>query len=206
MPNASQTADAPSTLRIDSRWFIAYKFANSLFLGLSIGTVFVLYSPLAPAVFSAGGIGLALATLVIATQYHRLFNAQWFRRLSLLVELVILFGIIAVLALPIAQPLALFIYLGYQVTFAFGSYLVRCETRLIPEEHRLTQLDVAKQVGYLLGMGVSWSLYTGFEHYLAMTEKDAQVVAMHWPLLGLELAIIVLLLKAFKPIPTSVSH
>ena len=42
--------------------FIRYKFLNSLFLGLSVGAVFVLYTPLSPAVFSAGGIGLALGT------------------------------------------------------------------------------------------------------------------------------------------------
>ena len=35
--------------------FIRYKFLNSLFLGLSVGAVFVLYTPLSPAVFSAGG-------------------------------------------------------------------------------------------------------------------------------------------------------
>jgi hypothetical protein len=33
-------------------WFLAYKFTNSLFLGLSIGSVFALYSPLPPSVFS----------------------------------------------------------------------------------------------------------------------------------------------------------
>ncbi len=42
-------------------WFLAYKFFNSLFLGLSIGAVFTLYEPLSPAIFSAGGIGLALS-------------------------------------------------------------------------------------------------------------------------------------------------
>ena len=63
-------------------WFVTYKFLNSLFMGLSIGSVFTLYAPLSPATFSAGGIGLALATLIIATQYHRLFNRDWFFRLS----------------------------------------------------------------------------------------------------------------------------
>ena len=36
--------------------FIRYKFLNSLFIGFSVGAVFVLYTPLSPAVFSAGGI------------------------------------------------------------------------------------------------------------------------------------------------------
>ena len=50
--------------KIRFNWFLAYKFFNSLFLGLSIGAVFTLYEPLSPAIFSAGGIGLALATLL----------------------------------------------------------------------------------------------------------------------------------------------
>ena len=97
--------------------FIQYKFLNSLFLGLSVGAVFVLYTPLSPAVFSAGGIGLALGTLLVATQYQRILAATWFFRLSMLVELVTLSGVIAVLALPIELPLALFVYIGYQITF-----------------------------------------------------------------------------------------
>ena len=180
-------------------WFLAYKFTNSLFLGLSIGSVFALYSPLPPSVFSAGGIGLALATLVIATQYHRLFNLLWFFRLSLLVELVVLAGVIAVLLYPVDQPLALFIYMGYQITFALGSYLVRCETLLITEERRLAQLDISKQAGYLGGMGLSWALYTLFDQHWGIAANIDQVVALHWPLLFVEIATVILLLLAFLP-------
>ena len=179
-------------------WFLAYKFLNSLFLGLSIGTVFVVYSPLSPAVFSAGGIGLALGTLLIATQYHRLFNVIWFYRISLLVELVILAGITGVLIYPIEATLALFVYLGYQLTFAFGSYLVRCETQLIPEKNRLTQLDVAKQIGYLAGMGISWGIYEALEALWEVVERTEQVTLMHRPLFILEVLIIVALIGAFK--------
>lgn len=179
-------------------WFLAYKFFNSLFLGLSIGAVFTLYEPLSPAIFSAGGIGLALATLLIATQYHRLFNPFWFYRLSLTVELVILFGVIGVLLYPIEQPLALFIYLGYQFTFALGSYLVRCETLLFVDNKRLTQLDIAKQVAYLVGMGASWLTYQIFETQFQMTGKAAQVTAIHWPLLGIGIIIVFCLTRAFQ--------
>ena len=164
-------------------WFLAYKFFNSLFLGLSIGAVFTLYEPLSPATFSAGGVGLALATMVIATQYHRIFDPWWFFRLSLGVEVIILLGVIGVLIYPIEQPLALFIYLGYQVTFALGSYLVRCETLLVVEQRRLTQLDVTKQIAYLIGMGASWAAYLVMENHLAVVDKAAQVVAIHGPLL-----------------------
>ena len=179
-------------------WFLAYKFFNSLFLGLSIGAVFTLYEPLSPATFSAGGVGLALATMVIATQYHRIFDPWWFFRLSLGVEVIILFGVIGVLIYPIEQPLALFIYLGYQVTFALGSYLVRCETLLVVEQRRLTQLDVTKQIAYLIGMGASWAAYLVMENHLAVVDKAAQVVAIHGPLLVVEAAVIACLMLAFS--------
>ena len=179
-------------------WFLAYKFFNSLFLGLSIGAVFTLYEPLSPATFSAGGVGLALATMVIATQYHRIFDPWWFFRLSLGVEVIILFGVIGVLIYPIEQPLALFIYLGYQVTFALGSYLVRCETLLVVEQRRLTQLDVTKQIAYLIGMGASWAAYLVMENHFAVVDKAAQVVAIHGPLLVVEAAVIACLVLAFS--------
>ncbi len=179
-------------------WFLAYKFFNSLFLGLSIGAVFTLYQPLSPAVFSAGGIGLALATLLIATQYHRLLNPIWFYRLSLTVEIIILLGVAGVLLYPIEQPLALFVYFGYQFTFALGSYLVRCETLLFVENKRLTQLDVAKQTAYLVGMGASWLAYQFFESQFQIIDKTAQVTAIHWPLLIIEILIIFCLTLAFK--------
>lgn len=182
-------------------WFLAYKFFNSLFLGLSIGAVFTLYEPLSPAIFSAGGIGLALATLVIATQYHRLFNPEWFYRLSLTVELVILLGVAGVLLYPLEKPLALFVYLGYQFTFALGSYLVRCETLLFVDNKRLTQLDIAKQTAYLVGMGVSWLAYQVFESYFQIIDKTTQVTTIHWPLLAIEILIIFCLTRAFQRSP-----
>ena len=94
--------------------FIRYKFLNSLLLDLSVGAVFILYTPLSPAIFSAGGIGLALGTLMVATQYRRILAPGWFFRLSLLVELVTLSGVAAVFILPLELPLALFVYIGYQ--------------------------------------------------------------------------------------------
>ena len=145
--------------------FVRYKFLNSLFLGLSVGAVFTLYTPLSPAIFSAGGIGLALGTLMVATQYRRILAPGWFFRLSLLVELVTLSGVAAVLILPLELPLALFVYIGYQLTFSLGNYLVRCETLLMVSIEQLRKLDMAKQAGYLLGMAGAWGLYTGLEQF-----------------------------------------
>lgn len=89
--------------------FNRYEFLNSLSRGLSVGAVFVLYTPLSPAVFSAGGIGLALGILIVATQYRRALAPGWFFRLSLGVELVTLSGVVAVLRFPLELALALFI-------------------------------------------------------------------------------------------------
>ena len=98
-------------------WFLAYKFFNSLFLGLSIGAVFTLYEPLSPAIFSAGGIGLALATLVIATQYHRLFNPEWFYRLSITCRTRYSFGCRGGFALPIRKTSSTLYLLGLPIHF-----------------------------------------------------------------------------------------
>ena len=177
--------------------FIYYKFLNSLFLGLSVGAVFVLYTPLSPAVFSAGGIGLAIGTLVVATQYQRILAAGWFFHLSLLVELVTLSGVVAVLALPLELPLALFVYIGYQVTFALGGYLVRCETLLLVSVDQLRKLDVAKQAGYLLGMAMAWGIYSGLASGAQIEDRTEQVVALHWVLVVIECLVIVALWRAF---------
>ena len=178
--------------------FIRYKFLNSLFLGLSVGAVFVLYTPLSPAVFSAGGLGLAVGTLIVATQYRRILAPAWFFRLSLLVELITLSGVAAVLILPIEVPLALFVYIGYQITFSLGNYLVRCETLLMVAVDQLRRLDVAKQAGYLLGMAVAWGLYTGLERLADITNEAAQVVSLHWLLLGVEVSVLIALWQAFN--------
>ena len=177
--------------------FIQYKFLNSLFLGLSVGAVFVLYTPLSPAVFSAGGIGLALGTLLVATQYQRILAATWFFRLSMLVELVTLSGVIAVLALPIELPLALFVYIGYQITFSLGNYLVRCETLLMVSVEQLRKLDVAKQAGYLLGMALAWAIYSLLASGAKLEDRTEQVVALHWVLVIVEMLVIAFLWRAF---------
>ena len=177
--------------------FIQYKFLNSLFLGLSVGAVFVLYTPLSPAIFSAGGIGLAVGTLVVATQYRRILAARWFFHLSLLVELVTLSGVVAVLTFPVELPLALFVYIGYQLTFSLGNYLVRCETLLMVSVDQLRKLDVAKQAGYLLGMGAAWAIYSWLAASAHMEDRTAQVVALHWVLVVVEILVIAALWRSF---------
>lgn len=183
------------------RWYLPYKLCNSLFLGLSIGTVFVLYTPLSPEVFSAGGIGLAIATLLVATQYQHLLNARWYFRIAVTVELVVLAGVVAVLLFDLNWSLAMFVYLGYQLTFVFGNYLLRCETLLIPGSDDLTRLDVVRQIGYLIGMAAAWVIYRGLDDRYGIIDKDAQVVLMYYPLLLVEVTVLALLVAAFTTTP-----
>ncbi|MDG2460568.1 MAG: hypothetical protein P8M73_06785 [Luminiphilus sp.] len=178
--------------------FVRYKFMNSLFFGLSVGAVFVLYTPLSPAVFSAGGVGLAFATLAVATQYSRILTPAWFFRSSLAVELVTLSGVAAVLLFPVDTPLALFVYIGYQVTFALGSYLVRCETLLMGSVEQLRKLDVAKQAGYLLGMAGAWAAYSCLEQVADVTDRTEQVVSLHALLVVVEALVVLTLWQAFN--------
>ncbi len=187
-------------MKIVYREFLKYKFLNSLFLGLSIGSIFVIYTPLEPSIYSAGGILLALSMLLIAKLYSKILNIEYFYRISLLVELVLLFVICFFLISSYAYVSALVVYIGYQVTFSFGSYLVRAETIFLRKTSLLSIVDVVKQKGYLLGMLGSYVFYEFVEKYLHITDKQSQVYNIHMLLLGVELSIIFFLIRSFKGI------
>ena len=177
--------------------YLIYKFFNSLFLGLSVGTIFVIYEPLDPSVYSLGGILLALAMLGIAQLYHRIMTLKWFFRISLLVELVVLGMVLWFLTFPYTWLTALLVYAGYQLTFSFGSYLVRAETLALEEDELLRRVDSAKQLGYLAGMALSWLLYKAFE-LSGIVDKQAKVYDLHWALLGVEILILFFLIRSFE--------
>ena len=187
-------------LRIDNRNFIKYKFLNSLFLGTSIGSVFTIYNPLEPSVYSIGGIFLAIAMILVATQYSRILNINYFYKISLFVELVILLVIIAFLIFSFSYQIAFTVYIGYQLTFIFGSYLVRGETLLLKKEKILTLVDISKQFGYLTGLGTSFLFYKILEYYFNINENQNQVFLIHYFLLTIELLVIIFLIKSFKNI------
>ena len=184
-------------LTLIPKWFIRYKFFNSLFLGLSVGAIFTLYTPLEPSIYSLGGIILAIAMLFIARLYQHILNVQWFFRISFFVELVLLLAIFYFLLNQYNYQTALVMYIGYQVTFIFGSYLVRAETLLLQTDALLTKLDTAKQLGYLVGMGVSYLFYK-FLIFKNIIQNQEQVYFLHYILIIIEFIIIVLILKSFK--------
>ncbi len=182
-------------MKIRLKNYIKYKFFNSLFTGLSVGSVFVIYTPLKPSIFSLGGIVLAVGMIVIARFYDVLMNIKRFFQISLMVELVILFLVILFLIKPYTYMTALLVYAGYQLTFMFGSYLVRAETLFLKKSFALSRVDIAKQLGYLAGMVGSYLFYELIE-----APKQMQVYYLHFILLLVEIVIILNLIKSFKGI------
>ncbi len=183
--------------RIVPLWFIRYKFVNSLFLGLSVGAIFTLYAPLEPSIYSVGGIALAVGMLIVARLYHTLMNAQWLFRISLSVEILLMMVMLYFLVHPYTYQTALLIYVGYQLTFVFGSYLVRVETLLLKTDVLLTKLDTAKQLGYLVGMGAAYLFYKLLEGYGLSTNQE-KVYMLHYLLVIVEIVVIGLIFKSFQ--------
>ncbi len=186
-------------LVLNPKWYIRYKFLNSLFLGLSVGAIFTIYAPLKPSIYSLGGIALALGMLLIARLYEKILNIEWFYRISLFVEFVLLLVMILFLIYPYTYQTALLVYLGYQLTFVFGSYLVRAETLIAKSDELLTAIDTAKQLGYLIGMGASYLFYKILE-YQGISENKDKVYDLHFLLIGVEILIIFSIIKSFRKI------
>ena len=186
-----------SNLNLNQRAFIIYKCFNSLFLGVSIGSVFTIYEPLDPSVYSLGGIFLALVMIIVAKFYHKILNAYYFFRISILVELIVLAMLVSFLIFSYSYQTALFIYIGYQITFVFGSYLVRAETLVFNDNEVLTKIDMAKQIGYLVGMAISYLFYKGLEYYELILDKQEQVYNIHFILVAIELSVLYFLIRAF---------
>ncbi len=184
-------------MRILPRNYIKYKALNSFFTGLTVGAVFTVYDALEPSVFSLGGILLALGMLLVAKFYETILRLKIFFWISLFVELVMLLLVLWFLIVPYGYATALFVYAGYQLTFIFGSYLVRAETLFLNRKKILSWLDMAKQAGYLGGMLISWLFYKALEHIWHVTDHLDQVYLLHWLLLATEISIIVLLLRSF---------
>jgi hypothetical protein len=184
-------------MQLNTKTFIKYKFLNSLFLGLSIGSIFTIYAPLKPSIYSIGGIILALSMLLIAKFYKKIMNINYFYKISLAVEIVLLVLICYFLIFSYSYTTALFVYIGYQITFVFGSYLVRAETLFLKRSAILGFVDIAKQKGYLSGMLLSFLFYKALE-YLNITQNKIQVYDIHFLLLVVETLIIYFLIKSFK--------
>ncbi|BCD61807.1 hypothetical protein NitYY0826_C0670 [Nitratiruptor sp. YY08-26] len=180
-------------MRLRLKNYIFYKYFNSFFTGLSVGSIFVIYTPLQPSIFSFGGIVLAVGMLLIAKFYDVLLNIRRYFQIGLFVELVMLGLIIIFLLHPYTYMTALLVYSGYQLTFMFGAYLVRAETLIVKKAVALTKVDISKQVGYLVGMVGSFIFYQ-----IVDATKQQQVYMLHYLLLVVEVVIIMLFIKSFE--------
>ena len=76
-------------MKLHLRDYIWYKFLNSLFFGVSVGSIFVLYTPLEPSIYSLGGIVLALGMLFVAKWYDYLMNLKAFFYATIFVETIV---------------------------------------------------------------------------------------------------------------------
>ena len=186
-----------SNLTIDNSNYIKYKFFNSLFLGVSVGSYITIYSPLDIKTFSIGGIFLAVAMIVIAKYYNEIININYFKKISLIVEYCILISLLILLIFSYSYAISLAIYVIYQITFSFGSYLVRTETMLFNEKKIISKLDVIKQQGTLIGMGFSFVFYKLIENYLLIDDNETQVYYVHFVLVIVQLITIVFLTNSF---------
>jgi hypothetical protein len=184
-------------MKLHLRDYIWYKFLNSLFFGVSVGSIFVLYTPLEPSIYSLGGIVLALGMLFVAKWYDYIMNLKSFFYATVFVEAVVLIFVGSFLFFGYSYMIAISIYIGYQLTFMFGSYLVRMETIALKKTAALSFTDVAKQKGYLFGMVISYGFYKLLE-YLHVTDKKVQVYDLHVGLFLLQILILYFVFKAFK--------
>ena len=184
-------------MKLQLRDYIWYKFLNSLFFGISVGSIFVLYTPLEPSIYSLGGIVLALGMLFIAKWYEILMNIRAFFYATIFVEVVVFLFVGAFLLFKYSYMIAISIYIGYQITFVFGSYLIRMETIALKKTAILSFADMAKQKGYLLGMVISYCFYKLLE-YLHVSDKKVQVYDLHVGLFILQIMIIIFVFRSFK--------
>ena len=186
-------------MKLNKKSFLIYKLFNSAFTGLSIGILFTIYEPIKdPSIYSIGGMVLAVGMLILARFYEKLLNIKSFLKISLLVEIIILITLFIFLFLQHSITSALLIYCSYQITFIFGGYLVRAETLVAKKKEFLGKIDINKQVGYLIGLGLSFVFYKVLELGFEISNSIIQISILHYLLISLQSLIIVLLIRSFK--------
>ena len=79
---------------------------------------------------------------------------------------------------------------------------MRCETLLLESKKFLSKVDIFKQLGYLMGLAISYVIYKWLDYYLLITENDLQVYSMHYGLLANQLITILTLYYSFDKRPS----
>ena len=190
-------------LQINNRAFIKYKFFNSLFFGIAIGSYVVQYEPLKIVDFPIMGIIFSLLAIPIAMLYTKIMTMNYFYKFSLFVEIIMVIWIIAFLISPYSYQIALLIYIARQITFLFGDFLGRAETIFIQKTEILSSIDVAKQLGAISGMIISVIFYKVLDHCYMISDNQTKVVYIHFLLVFIEATIIFLLIRSFNYVKTN---
>ena len=185
-------------MQLNNKAFLRYKLFNSSFTGLSIGILFQIYTPLDPMIYSIGGMLLAVGMLIIAKFYEKLLNIKSFYYISLIVEMMMLTTVIIFIFLKFSLVSALLIYIGYQLTFTFGGYLVRAETLVAKDKEFLGKIDFNKQLGYLAGLGVSFVFYYTLKNGFEIVDPETQIIILHYLLIILQVLIVLFLKASFS--------
>ena len=185
-------------MQLNNKAFLRYKLFNSSFTGLSIGILFQIYTPLDPMIYSIGGMLLAVGMLIIAKFYEKLLNIKSFYYISLIVEMMMLATVIIFIFLKFSVVSALLIYIGYQLTFTFGGYLVRAETLVAKDKEFLGKIDFNKQLGYLAGLGVSFVFYYTLNNGFEIIDSKLQIIILHYLLIILQVLIVLFLKASFS--------
>lgn len=178
--------------------YILYKALNSAFLGLSLGSVFSIYAPLPPETYSIGGIILAFGAWVLALFYSRILNANSYKKILICIEIIPFCFVLCYLFSPDSMASALIIYCLYQITFIFGGYLGRAETLIFKHKKIISKLDIAKQIGYLAGLGAAFVFYQFLDFALNLKEQKEQIYALHFALLFTQSIIFLVLLNSLN--------
>jgi len=177
-------------MKLNIEPYLKYQLLNNVFLGISVGSIFTVYGSLDPEIFSYGGIALALLTVMIARYYSVIMNERWFYKIMLVVEIAPAFMLVYFLISPFNYTTALMVYIAYQLTFIFGSYLARAETLIFNDNEMLRAIDTYKQYGYMFGMGFAIVFYWVAEFFFGITENKDQVYYIHYVLFAMQLIII----------------
>ena len=185
-------------LEINTRTYISYKFFNSLFLGIGIGSYVSQYQPIKIVEIALLGIFFALLSIGIAKLYYKIMHEKYFFRISLFIEVIMLFWILIFLIFPFSYKIALLIYICRSITFLFGDYLGRAETHLLKRKKIFSFIDINRQLGLILGMIFAVVFYYFIEHFFGVTDNQKLVYYIHFILIFIEVSIIYLLINSFK--------
>jgi hypothetical protein len=189
-----------SKLKINFRNYIYYKFFNSLFLGVGIGSFISQYNPIKISEIAILGILFSVLSILIAKVYTKIMFQQYFYIILLFVEFVMLFWMTFFLLFEFSYKIALLIYISRSVTFLFGDYLGRAETHLVKRKQIFSFIDINRQMGMIIGMIIAVIFYYILEKVYFISDNQSQVYYIHFFLYIIELLIIYLLVKSFRKV------